>query len=270
MPRAVILVAARGYRLEKVEVESVKAFDDESKAILTRGHYENYPFVEGGEVRIARWDRRLRNLVPGDSLRGQTIADLGCGSGEISQALARRGARMVCVDLTSAALNRARNVDGSLPCQADVLHLPFREGIFDQVISIGVLHHTPDCRAGLIEAARVTKSRGRIVVLLYSHWTPYHVLYSLAAPLRARVSVTRLEKLPHWALGMIRIFAFATTHLKYDDDQLRRLIADQIWSPQVTFHSRNQIQRWGLESGLILRKRLKHLLYSDVYIFERV
>jgi len=243
---------------------------DEVLTRLTREHYEAYPFVEGGATRIDHWERRLREFIPGQSLEGQTILDVGCGSGEVARALANRGAAMVCIDLTRAATQRSRDLVGPSCCQANALHLPFPDASFDQVVSIGVLHHTPDCRAALAEVARVTREGGRIVVLLYSRWTPYHGIYWLTRPIRDRVPVKWLEYIPHWALHPMRLVAGAQVGQLLSDWQLRRLIADQIWTPRASFHSGREVRLWAQALGLQLAGRRRLFLHGNLFEFTPI
>ena len=80
--------------------------------------------------------------------------------------------------------------------KADALNLSFAAESFDvTTISFG-LRNTVDYRAALIEARRVTKTGGRIVVMEFSHptWPPFRNLYMRylmrALPAIARRSAT--------------------------------------------------------------------------------
>ena len=45
--------------------------------------------------------------------------------------------------------------------------LPFADGSFDYVCSMGVLHHVPDTGRAVAEIHRVMKRQGRLIVMLY-------------------------------------------------------------------------------------------------------
>lgn len=233
----------------------------------TRRHYEGHPFVEGGARRVAHWTRRMRGPLPDRLLAGTTVLDVGCGSAEIALGLAERGARPVCLDLTARAAARARR-RGLPACQANALALPFRAGTFDHAVSIGVLHHTPDTPAGLSEIVRVTRPGGRIVVLLYARWTPYHAIYTLAAPLRRRVPVERLDRMPRWFLAVMRLVVACQVGQRLGDAQLRRLLADQLWTPRASFHSCREIRRWAAELRLTEVRRHVLLCHGNIFTWE--
>ena len=206
----------------------------------TLAHYEAFPFIEGGDRRVRHWQRRLAPVLT-EQVGDELILDAGCGSGEIGEALTRDGGNVVLLDLTSA-VGRAARRTGLPGVRGDVLHLPFRDGAFNRVVSIGVLHHTPDCRAGLHELFRV--SRGPVTVLIYTPWTPNHLVYTLLAPLRTRVPTTTLHRLPRASLSAMRVVVALQGRGWLEDDQLRRLVADQLWTPQATFHRPSQLDRW--------------------------
>ncbi|HUY51008.1 MAG TPA: methyltransferase domain-containing protein [Streptosporangiaceae bacterium] len=225
----------------------------------TKAHYEAFPFVTGGPRRVQHWTRRLRQPLPDEVLLQGPVLDVGCGSGEITRSLRERRARTVSVDLTRAAATNTLQLSLGAPvCQASALELPFSDSAFAHSVAIGVLHHTPDAARGLREMTRVTRPGGRIVLLLYARWTPYHAIYLLAAPLRARISVRELDRAPRLVLAIMRLMVAAQVRQRLPDTQLRRLLADQLWTPQASFHSWRQINRWAdqLELTAIWRKRL--------------
>jgi SAM-dependent methyltransferase len=235
----------------------------------TKAHYETYPFLEGGPRRVALWADRLGADLPDALVSGSLLLDVGCGSGEVARSLAGRGAHVVGLDLTEAAARRTRRRgDGISSCQASALALPFPSATFDHAVSIGVLHHTPDAFRGLAEMVRVTRPGGRVVILLYARWTPYHLLYTVTAPLRRRVPVHWLEDMPRWLLACLRPGARVLIRQRLSDDQLRRLVADQIWTPRATFHSPAEVRGWSKALGIRLRARRRILGYSNVFILE--
>jgi ubiquinone/menaquinone biosynthesis C-methylase UbiE len=210
----------------------------------TKAHYEKYPFIEGGSRRTELWRARLRQDLPDEIIKGQMVLDAGCGTGEVAASLRLGGAETVCVDLTRAAVARNRSLHpGVTACQADVLNLPFPDDAFDHSVSIGVLHHTPDCRRGLAELARVTRPCGRIVVLLYAAGTPYHLAYRITGGLRRRTSAGSLDRLPDWSIRWIGALIRGFIRQRLDRGQLQRMIADQFWTPQATFHRTREV-RW--------------------------
>ena len=234
----------------------------------TQAHYDEFPFIEGGDNRVAWWRDYLRDFLPDDLIRDKLVADIGSSVGEITRGLLDRGARMVCLDLSQQSLERCAQINP----EATVLHgtaldLPFPDGAFDHAISIGVLHHTPDCRRGFHELARITAPGGTVVVFLYNFWNVYNVIYKAFAPVRWAIP---LERVPKWMLWSMQ--PFAKSHLKQelDPEQLRRLLGDKLWTPQATFHSIAQLRRWGEQENLtfVAYKRF-YLGYANVVKFVK-
>ncbi|HEV2125776.1 MAG TPA: class I SAM-dependent methyltransferase, partial [Chloroflexota bacterium] len=104
-------------------------------------------------------------------LAGQTILDVGTGSGRHSFHADHAGAKVVAVDLGVSIDIARRNLPPSvLTVQADAEHLPFEEESFDLVISIGVLHHLPDPERALRSIVLYARLGGH--VHLYLYWVP--------------------------------------------------------------------------------------------------
>jgi SAM-dependent methyltransferase len=112
---------------------------------------------------------------------GEYILDLATGTGWTSRLIARRGARVVGVDLGAdlieAARERAKAEGLDIEYRVgDAEALPFRDGEFDAVISTcGIMFATrPEAAAS--ELARVTRSGGRIAL---TTWLPDSNLFEM-------------------------------------------------------------------------------------------
>jgi demethylmenaquinone methyltransferase/2-methoxy-6-polyprenyl-1,4-benzoquinol methylase len=113
-------------------------------------------------------ERRWRDIVARElSLRpGDRVLDLAAGTGASSVPFQEVGASVVACDFSQGMLAVGRRQHPQLDLVAgDALRLPFRDGAFDAVtISFG-LRNVADVDAALRELARVTRPRGRLVVL---------------------------------------------------------------------------------------------------------
>jgi 2-polyprenyl-3-methyl-5-hydroxy-6-metoxy-1,4-benzoquinol methylase len=77
-------------------------------------------------------------------VRGLAVLDVGTGDGTYAVAMARRGARVCAVDVSSGALAQAsRNTREAgvalAAAAANARQLPFRSGRFDLVLAVTVL-----------------------------------------------------------------------------------------------------------------------------------
>ena len=96
--------------------------------------------------------------------RGRTL-DVGCGTG---RGLRFYGpdAQVIGLDPARASLARARRrIPGSRLVQASAEALPFRDGVFDTVVSSFVFCSVPDPARGLVEVKRVLRPDGQLRML---------------------------------------------------------------------------------------------------------
>jgi len=100
--------------------------------------------------------------------------DLGCGTGDLTEALLQEdaGARLVGFDLTRSMLRGAASrleseelLDRAALAQGDAEKLPFATGAFDTVVSAFLMRNVGDRRAAYAEVARVLKPGGRFLQL---------------------------------------------------------------------------------------------------------
>jgi ubiquinone/menaquinone biosynthesis C-methylase UbiE len=101
-------------------------------------------------------------------IRGQSVLDLGCGTGRHTAWLAEAGASVTALDFSEGMLAEARRKPGmeSVRFIAHDLHqpLPISNDFFDLVLSGLVLEHLRDVQNFYAEIARVLKPGGRAVV----------------------------------------------------------------------------------------------------------
>lgn len=103
---------------------------------------------------------------------GNSVLDLGCGTGRHAVYMASRGCRVFGFDLAFSGLKLTRDWLNGQDLRAG-LHLqnmyetfPYQSGIFDGVISIQVIHHgrLQQIQKAVIELLRVLKSGGLLLV----------------------------------------------------------------------------------------------------------
>lgn len=112
----------------------------------------------------------LRRVLGEDALQRLEILEVGCGGGLVCEELARRGARMVGVDPSQAALQTAREhaAQSGLADRITYEHgyaeaLPYDSGRFQAVVCLDVLEHVQDLGRTIAEIARVLAPGGVFV-----------------------------------------------------------------------------------------------------------
>jgi ubiquinone/menaquinone biosynthesis C-methylase UbiE len=148
----------------------------------TRGHILNWGwrydlmlwFVDAIVLRGKLRELRQRTIDLAQIVQGDTVLDVGCGTGtlaiEVQQRLDATG-HVFGIDPAPEQLARARAKAArrKLPIdfRAGVIEsLPFPDQSLDVVLSTIMLHHLPDDlkQQGLVEIARVLKPGGRLVI----------------------------------------------------------------------------------------------------------
>lgn len=122
-----------------------------------------------GLAKSAQILQEKTGLTPED-VKGKLVLDAGVGAGRFSEILAEWGANVVGVDLSYAVESAHANL-GRFPnarvAQADIFKLPFAPETFDVIISIGVLHHTPDTKRAFESLVPLLKPGGQICIWVY-------------------------------------------------------------------------------------------------------
>lgn len=159
--------------------------------------------LDAGRIDSAR--DGIARLLGTDDLSGRTFLDVGSGSGLMSLAAHRMGAKVTAFDYdpdsvsTSAAVRDAHAGSDAYPVlQGSALDEDFVRslGTFDVVYSWGVLHHTGDLWRACEIVADAVAPGGRLALAIYNDqglpsrvWTRVKKAYVEGGPARRRALV---------------------------------------------------------------------------------
>jgi len=102
--------------------------------------------------------------------QGMQVLDAGCGEGDLSILMAKKGAIVKAIDISKpnvAAAKKRHDTSEYYRPQfqvADSENLPFDDNSFDYVVSNHVLEHLPNIEKGVEEIYRVVKRKAFIAV----------------------------------------------------------------------------------------------------------
>lgn len=243
---------------------------------LTKAHYNDFPF----DFLTEEDERNIEHLQPAPFLRfanhhlkpGMRVAEIGCGPGRGTLFMARRGVDLLAVDISLGSLRLARR--RAPECEfvlASNLNLPLPDGVFDAVISDGVIHHTPDAYRSFCENSRILKPGGVMYVGVYRRKRYYYYLYTyLGGPIRwlekrrwgkALIYSTMLPL--YYAVHLVKSRGKRTWH------GAKSFFYDYIITPQATFHTREEITEWGRNNGLELMEYDENVGNVHAFVFVK-
>lgn len=125
-------------------------------SIIAPGYEELY-----GEEQLKKFSEidGFLSVSPGDS-----VLDVGCGTGLVTNLLAQEAQLVVGIDLANAMIAKAKKRTGPLYAVADAEALPFRDKAFDKVIALTSVQNAQNPTAVLLEILRVCKEKAAVTV----------------------------------------------------------------------------------------------------------
>jgi SAM-dependent methyltransferase len=192
--------------------------------------------------------------------------DAGCGIGRFSEIVTELGGKVIGVDLSQSIYTSRTNVlsRNAFFVKADLNDLPFVEESFDNIISIGVLHHTPDPKSTFLNLTKYLKPGGTIFIWVYTdspdyvkrfnltkflHSIPHKYLYPILKDVAVKNFTGNFNLFEKWALKNLPL------PNKYG---LENQILDTFdaYSPVYNFNfGDKEVYKWFTLAGLVNIKR---------------
>lgn len=136
-------------------------------------------FMDDYDV-IRRIELIFSNLLPGVSLEGKKVLEVGCGTGRISRQILARGADLTVLDIGETLVQKVSQELGCTGVAGDACRLPFGSCSFDAVISSECIEHTPDPKQAISEMGRVCRRNGTVCLTSPNKlWYPVLLLSEL-------------------------------------------------------------------------------------------
>jgi ubiquinone/menaquinone biosynthesis C-methylase UbiE len=128
---------------------------------------------------------RVESILAGIAHKtsGESLIDLGCGTGFIINIAKKYFRTVVGVDITPMMLKQVDTKGGQIErCLAETDQLPFRENEFDACTAYGFLHHLHDLEPTLNEAYRCLRPGG----IFFADQDPNYHYWRLMDSLKGR------------------------------------------------------------------------------------
>lgn len=206
--------------------------------------------------------------TPGD-IKGKLVLDVGIGAGRFADIVSKWGGEVIGIDLSFAVDAAYKNIgqrENVHIIQADIFHLPFKKETFDQMYSIGVLHHTPDTQKAFRAVVPYLKKGGGFAVFIYA-FGHYHYFSDLWRRFTVKLPVRPLYYLssisvPLYYLHKIPFLGKAVKFVLPISDwpkwKWRWLDTFDWYSPMYQWkHTWPEVFRWYREEG-----------FSDIELFQ--
>lgn len=157
------------FRDDRTRLEKIRRTRSRAAADYFRDNANQWDRIRSLYVDEAEVENALLSLAP-DTVIGDYL-DIGTGTGRILEVLAPRVARGIGIDLSREMLAIARHRlehEGLAHCrvrQGDMYRLPWPDKSFDCATFHQVLHYAAAPAAAIMEATRVLRPGGRMIVV---------------------------------------------------------------------------------------------------------
>ena len=216
--------------------EIVKAFYEENP-------FPNYDDIDSEATLMEKATRGVFARLLGEQIpQGALVLEVGCGTGQLTNFLGMHYNRRVfgsdmCLHslrLANGFRERCRIKNAGFT-QMNLFRPAFKPGVFDLVVSNGVLHHTADPRGAFESLARLVKPNGVIII------GRYNKIGRLTTDFKRFLFRVSADKL-----------SFLDAHMRnknYNQDRKRAWFYDQYKHPHESKHTYSEVIEWFESNG---------------------
>lgn len=145
---------------DQVEHQNMEAKEHKLKV---RKHFNKFTLSDEKRIKLIQWEKY--KIMIDTPLKGR-ILDLGCGTGLLQEFLQQK---IYGVDISFQMLKRARKKESVI--HADMDFLPFRDSVFDAVLSFTSLQCLPSLDYIFEEVWRVLKRGHPFIFTIMKKWS---------------------------------------------------------------------------------------------------
>ena len=222
--------------------------------------YEQWQLVEDNEFFLFR-DWIIPNTI--EDFSGKDVLEAGCGGGQHTSFVAPVAKSLTSVDLNTVEIARKRNsrFDNIKFVESDIAVMDLGQQ-FDIVFSIGVVHHTDNPDATVLNLYRHVKPGGKLILWIYSA-EGNELVAKLVEPARKAFfrylsrpwllamskCITALMYLPIYSIYLLPLskLPFYEYFKNFRSMTFERNVLnvfDKLNAPQTQFISRDRIAQW--------------------------
>jgi len=235
--------------------------DGDSRTEVVRQFYDavpfpNYPPRDSLAAFRARAERsRFAQLLDRAIAADARIAEIGCGTGQMSLYLARADRCVIGADVSRSALRLGHDAARrfgitSVQFVETDLHRPgLTPASFDVVYSAGVVHHTADPAAAFARIAALVRPGGLVFLGVYNAFA--------RIPLRLRRTVARLTR------GRVVPFDPVLRERRHEPARRQAWLRDQYQHPEEHRHTVAEVRRWFAANGIDYLRSFPTTLFED-------
>ena len=164
--------------MEKSKIQPVQSQDTLTLKKKTSDSF-GFEWTRFQELKSERGFLEFISPIDKDFFKNKRVLDAGCGNGSYAYYAASYGAEVIAIDFSDAvsvAKENTKNMNVQV-VRADITHPPFKEGTFDYIFSIGVLHHLPEPETGFQQLVPLLKPGALISIWVYGRAKQWAAVY---------------------------------------------------------------------------------------------